>query len=597
MTVGNVKLFPDRVDRAARIARVALIGACIVSSAAFGAPGGGAATVFYDAQVFTGEPSHPYADAVAVRGDRILAVGDLAAVEQAAGPGARKVDLKGKFLMPGMIDSHAHPIDGGLTLIEANYPDTNDSVPALTQFVAEHVRKKDSRLGDVLVVNGLDIGFWAHAAEIDAALSGGGFADQPIVLYGSDGHTVWANKAARVRAGITAQYIRGLPQNLQHCYGFDASTFNPNGFMVDPCKDKLDASIPKPSAQAMLQAGEAAVHYMNGLGITGWLDAAVSGVVGGAIPASVDDPGYLPLYKALAERGELTAHVAAYPVVKPDLGNQQIDVVEALRAKYKGIPNLSIPGLKVFADGVVEIPSQTAALTKPYVNTGRSGTLLFTPAKMNALVTEAAKRGLNVHIHAIGDLAVKASLDAFEAARKAVPDASVPFTLTHAQFVDPEDVPRFAQLHVIAALQLLWAVADPSTNEQVKPYLDPSIYRWMYPARSMLDSGAVISGASDWPVSTANPFDATYQAETRSGPQGVLDASQRMPREAMLYAYTRNSALALGQLKDIGTIAPGKYADLALIDRDVLTVPAAELKSAAVVFTLFEGKIVYGHEP
>jgi predicted amidohydrolase YtcJ len=600
MTVGNVKLFPDRVDRAARIARiarVALIGACIVSSAAFGAPGGGAATVFYDAQVFTGEPSHPYADAVAVRGDRILAVGDLAAVEQAAGPGARKVDLKGKFLMPGMIDSHAHPIDGGLTLIEANYPDTNDSVPALTQFVAEHVRKKDSRLGDVLVVNGLDIGFWAHAAEIDAALSGGAFADQPIVLYGSDGHTVWANKAARVRAGITAQYIRGLPQNLQHCYGFDASTFNPNGFMVDPCKDKLDASIPKPSAQAMLQAGEAAVHYMNGLGITGWLDAAVSGVVGGAIPASVDDPGYLPLYKALAERGELTAHVAAYPVVKPDLGNQQIDVVEALRAKYKGIPNLSIPGLKVFADGVVEIPSQTAALTKPYVNTGRSGTLLFTPAKMNALVTEAAKRGLNVHIHAIGDLAVKASLDAFEAARKAVPDASVPFTLTHAQFVDPEDVPRFAQLHVIAALQLLWAVADPSTNEQVKPYLDPSIYRWMYPARSMLDSGAVISGASDWPVSTANPFDATYQAETRSGPQGVLDASQRMPREAMLYAYTRNSALALGQLKDIGTIAPGKYADLALIDRDVLTVPAAELKSAAVVFTLFEGKIVYGHEP
>jgi hypothetical protein len=578
-------------------ARIALIGACFASSAAFGAAGGGAATVFYDAQVFTGEPDHPFADAVAIRGERIVAVGDLAAVEKAAGQGARKVDLKGKFLMPGMIDSHAHPIAGGETLIQANYPDTNDSIPALTQFVAEHVRKKDSRVGDVLVVNGLDIGFWAHAAEIDAALSSGAFADQPIVLYGSDGHTDWANKAARARAGITAQYIRGLPQTQQHCYGFDAASFKPNGFMVDACKDKLEASIPKPSAQVMLQAGEAAVHYMNGLGITGWLDAAVSGVVGGAIPASVDDPGFLPVYKALAERGELTAHVAAYPVVKPDVGSQQIDVVEALRAKYKDIPNLTIPGLKVFADGVVEIPSQTAALTKPYVNTGRSGRLLFTPAKMNALVTEAAKRGLNVHIHAIGDLAVKASLDAFEAARKAYPDANLPFTLTHAQFVDPEDIARFAQLHVIAALQLLWAVADPSTNEQVKPYVDPSIYRWMYPARSILDTGAVISGASDWPVSTANPFAATYQAETRSGPQGVLDASQRMPREAMLYAYTRNSAQALGQLKQIGTIAPGKYADLALVDRDVLTVPAEELKSAAVVFTMFEGKIVYGHEP
>jgi predicted amidohydrolase YtcJ len=595
MTVRSVKLFLDGID--CRAARIALVGACMVSSAVLGAPAGGAATVYYDALVFTGEPDQPFADAVAIRGERIVAVGDLAAVERAAGPGARKVDLKGKFLMPGMIDSHSHPIDGGLTLIQANYPDTNDSIPALTQFVADHVRKKDSRMGDVLVVNGLDIGFWAHAAEIDAALSGGAFADQAIVLYGSDGHTVWANKAARNHAGITAQYIRGLPQDLQHCHGFDPASFNPNGFMVDACKVKLDKSIPPASAQTMLQAGEAAVHYMNGLGITGWLDAAVSGVVGGAIPASVDDPGFLPVYKALAEHGELTAHVAAYPVVKPDIGNQQIDVVEALRTKYKGIVNLTLPGLKVFADGVVEIPSQTAALTKPYINTGRAGNLLFTPAKLNALVTEAAKRGLNVHIHAIGDLAVKASLDAFEAARKAYPDANLPFTLTHAQFVDPQDIPRFAQLHVIAALQLLWAVADPSTNEQVKPYLDPSIYRWMYPARSILDSGAVISGASDWPVSTANPFAATYQAETRSGPQGVLDASQRMPREAMLYAYTRNSAQALGQLKEIGTIAPGKYADLALVDRDVLTVPAEELKSAAVVFTMFEGKVVYGHEP
>jgi predicted amidohydrolase YtcJ len=150
---------------------------------------------------------------------------------------------------------------------------------------------------------------------------------------------------------------------------------------------------------------------------------------------------------------------------------------------------------------------------------------------------------------------------------------------------------------VIAALQLLWAVADPSTNEQVKPYVHPSLYRWMYPARSMLDAGDVIAGASDWPVSTAKPFAALYQAETRSGPQGVLDPAQRMPREAMLYAYTRNSAQVLNQLDEIGSIAPGKRADLALIDRDVLTVPAAQLKKAAVVFTLWGGKIVYGHEP
>jgi hypothetical protein len=169
--------------------------------------------------------------------------------------------------------------------------------------------------------------------------------------------------------------------------------------------------------------------------------------------------------------------------------------------------------------------------------------------------------------------------------------------MTHVQFADPEDIPRFGQLHVIAALQLIWAIADPSTNEQVKPYIDPEIYRWQYPARSILDTGGVIAGASDWPVTTANPFDAIFQAETRSGPQGVLDAAQRMPRMAMLYAYTRNSAEALDQLSEIGSIKAGKRADLTLIDRDVLTIPAEELKSAAVIFTMFGGKMVYGHAP
>jgi predicted amidohydrolase YtcJ len=251
----------------------------------------------------------------------------------------------------------------------------------------------------------------------------------------------------------------------------------------------------------------------------------------------------------------------------------------------------------VFADGVVEYPSQTAALTKPYLNTGRSAPVLFDPARFNDLVVEADRRGMIVHIHAIGDLAVKASLDALGAARMANPSGTLPHTMTHLQFVDAEDVPRFAQYRVIAALQLLWAVADPSTNEEVKPYIDPAIHARMYPARSLLESGATIAGASDWPVSTANPFAAIYQAETRVGPQGVLDAGQRMPREAMLFAYTRNSAKVLNQLDEIGSIAPGKRADLVLVDRDVLTVPVAEVKDAKVLWTMFGGRIIYGTMP
>ena len=153
-----------------------------------------AAVVFHHAQVFTAEYDRPYAEAVAIRGDRIIAVGTLRSVEQIAGPTARKVDLHGKFLMPGMIDPHVHPIYGGITLIQASFSDTA-SVAALVQFVTEQMKKRESMRGDVLIINNVDPSHWTHAAEIDAALSQGAFAEQPIVLVGSDGHTAWATGA------------------------------------------------------------------------------------------------------------------------------------------------------------------------------------------------------------------------------------------------------------------------------------------------------------------------------------------------------------------------------------------------------------------
>jgi predicted amidohydrolase YtcJ len=590
--------------RAVIRATVGLVGVWVATAASstFAADAPDSAIVFYDAHVFTAEPNAPYAEAVAIRGDRIVAVGALDPVERAAGEGARRVDLGGRFLMPGMLDAHAHPIGsrkvlgGGAILVLANFPDTGDSLPDLVSFVGKTVDSRASLVGDTVVVNGLDTGYWAHAADIDGALSGGRFAKVPIALFGSDGHTGWANSKARARAGITAAYLRKLAPAQRAYYGFGPG-FAPNGFVVDVGLTRLRMSIPAAPMETQLSFGRAGVHYLNALGITGWLDAAVAGVVGGDLPLTLEDPGALPVYRELARRGELTAHVAAYPVIRPNDGAQQLDVVEALRRQYADVPNLTIPGPKVFADGVVEYPSQTAALTKPYLNTGRSTPVLFDPKSFDDLVVEADRRGMIVHIHAIGDLAVKLSLDAFGAARRANPNGTLPHTMTHLQFVDAEDIPRFMDYRVIAALQLLWAVADPSTNEEVKPYIDPAIHARMYPARSLLESGATIAGASDWPVSTANPFEAIYQAETRAGPQGVLDAGQRMPREAMLFAYTRNSAKVLNKLDEIGSIAVGKRADLVLVDRDVLTVPVAEVKDAKVLWTMFGGRIVYGRGP
>jgi predicted amidohydrolase YtcJ len=554
-----------------------------------------AVTVYYNARVFTAEPAAPYANAVAVAGERILAVGERGAVEAAAGKGAQHVDLQGRFLMPGMIDAHAHPIQGGMGLVLANYPKKHHPVAELLQFVDEEQKKGTSRLGEVLVVHNVDIDVWSHTAELEAALSQGAWARRPVVLFGEDEHTAWANAEVRRRYGITTEFLRGMAPADRRYYGYEGDLV-PNGFVVDAGLSRLDSLLPRPSPELALAAGRAAMHYMNSNGITAWLDAAASGVVGGDRPATLEEPGYFPMYAELARRGELTAHVAAYPVIHPDSGLAQLDVVQAFQRKYKDVPNLVIPGLKVFADGVVEFPSQTASLTRPYLNNGRDTPLLFDPARFNELVTEADRRGLAVHIHAIGDRAVKASLDAYAAARRAHPDSRLPHTMTHLQFVDDEDLPRFAELRIKAAMQLLWAVADPSTNEDVRPYIDPAIYRTMYPARALLEAGTLIAGASDWPVSTANPFYAIYQAETRVGPQGVLDPAQRMPRMAMLYAYTRNAAQVVDQLDQIGSLAPGKRADLVLLDRDVLTVPPAEMRDAKVLWTMLGGKKVYEAE-
>ncbi len=294
----------------------------------------------------------------------------------------------------------------------------------------------------------------------------------------------------------------------------------------------------------------------------------------------------------LADRGELTSQVVAFPQVFAKDPVAELAAVQKTREVYKNVPNLHVTGIKVFADGVVEYPSQTAHLSRPYKNTGRNGDLLFDPKKFAELCVAADKQGLIIHVHAIGDGAVKEALDGIAAARRANGNSGLPHTLTHEQFVLPEDFPRFRELGVVSALQLFWAEASSDTIEILKPYLDPDVYKWQYPARSILDNGGTISGASDWPVSTANVFRAIYQAETRSGPEGVLDPSQAMPREAMFYAYTRNSARAMN-LDSIGTIAPGKRADLVLVDRDVLTVSPKEMRDAKVVWTMVAGKTVY----
>ncbi|HEX5152417.1 MAG TPA: amidohydrolase [Parafilimonas sp.] len=540
--------------------------------------------IFFNAKIFTADKERPYAEAVCIKDDKIVAVGNYEEVKKTVTANAMQIDLNGGFLMPGLIDSHEHAIDGGESLTRANTFDFLILGDSLAAF-AEKVQADGTGMVDgFLVIDGINISTWSYLDELDQIFNKEKYKQMPVLLRGSDGHTAWANKVLLKKAGVTKDYIASSAA-VRNYYGFNKD-FVPNGFFADSAFDKINAVLPDFKTDWEL-AGVKAMEYNNSLGITALLDPA-AGNIGN------ENNKILNAYQNLVQRNELTAHVAAAVVANADTDAMaQVHALHLLQQQYKGIKDLNIIGFKIFADGVAEYPTQTAAFSKPYINKPSTGVLNFDPDKFDQFVVTADKEGLLVHIHAIGDLAVTAALDGVEAARKANRNYNVPHTITHIQFALPKDFARFKQLNVLASLQLLWAYGDFTTVDILKPYIDPSIYKWQYPARSLLQAGTTICGASDWNVSSANPFEAIYTAETRLGSKGVLDSTQCMPRIDMLYAYTINAAKALLMEKNIGSIEPGKYADMILVDRDVLTITPDALKDTKVLWTMFEGKFVY----
>lgn len=544
--------------------------------------------VLFNGLVFTAEPGAPYAEAVGIRAGKIVAVGSRDAVTAVLGDKADAVDLEGRFLMPGLVDTHNHGVQGGGTLSAANIPEDVATMADLRAFVREARESGRGMIGGVLKVTGLPLDFWLEVEALEREFSAGEYEGLAVLLMGLDFHTGWANRALRERVGLTRKLLKELPAEELLYYG-TRSNGEPNGFVLDAGLGRVAAAIPKPTPEQLLRDARAGVRYLNSLGITAWLDPYADAPVLGA-------------YRDLSRLGELTAHVAAFPPVRMPPGGRKLEYdpligFRELRKEFAGVTNLTVSGVKVFADGVAEFPSQTAAFSLPYRNSGKRGELLFDPAWFANLCVLADREGWMVHVHAIGDRAVTETLNGVAAARLATGNSEPIHSVTHLEFVSPADFPRFRELNVAASFQLFWASADTDSVDKVKPYLDPGIYEWIYPARSILHAGGLIAGGSDWAVSTPDVFRAIYQAETRRGPLGVLDVRQKMPREAMLYAYTRNGAQVMGLLDRIGSIAPGKEADLVLLDRDVLTVPSEELRETRVLWTMVAGRKVYERGP
>ena len=541
--------------------------------------------------VLTGGTVHtvtgPTARALAVSAERVAAVGTDEDVRALVGPRTRVVRLDGRTVVPGFVDAHVHPVQAGLVLASCALGDARDAREArrlVGRYAAAHP--------DLPWITGGGWSMeWFPGGVPSRHLLDEVVPDRPALLGNRDGHGAWANTAALRAAGIGAATPDPADGRIER-----EPDGAPQGTLHEGAVDLVARCAPEPTDDELLEALLRGQEELHALGVTGWQDAIV-GRYGGL-------PDVLPTYLRAARAGLLSGRVVGALWWDRHRGTEQVPDLVARRAEAGGAAGTGrfrATTVKIMQDGVAE--NFTAGMLAPYLDacghrTANRGLSYLDPDLLDAAVRLLDAEGFQVHLHAIGDRAVREALDAVAGARSANGGKDLRHHIAHLQLVHPDDVPRFAELSVTANLQALWAAHEPQMDELTIPFLGPERAGWQYPFGDLLAAGARLCAGSDWPVSSADPLQAMHVAVNRQPPGEPavppLLPHQRLTPAAFLHAYTAGSAWINSAEADTGSLEPGRLADLVVLDADPLAVPADRIGDIAATATFVGGRQVSG---
>ena len=531
------------------------------------------------------------ASAVAVVGGRIEAIGNAgdSQFRDLMGPGTEVVDLRGRALLPGFQDAHVHPAFAGVTMIGCNLIGATSLDEAMARIAAYGEQHPDR---EWIAGSGWRMEWFDHGTP-DRRILDRVTGSRPAFLSNRDGHGAWANTAALQLAGLDARTPDPVDGRIEREEGG-----GPQGTLHEGAADLVGALVPELSVGERLAGLLMAQQHLHARGITAWQDAIVGDYLG--------SPDPLPVYLAAAASGQLTARVEGALWWDRARGIEQLPDILTRRERGRG-PRFRANTVKIMQDGVAE--NFTAGMLEPYLDPAGyhshgSGLSYVDPVALLGYVTQLDAHGFQVHLHAIGDRAVREALNAIEAARTANGYGAGPgqdnrHHIAHLQVVHPDDVPRFAALDVTANMQGLWAAHEPQMDELTIPFIGPERTARQYVFGDLLRSGARLAAGSDWAVSSANPLRAVHVAVNRALQDAAGEQAEPfLPGQSLklgeaLAAYTLGSAYVNHLDDETGTIETGKLADLVVLDRDPFAHPASEIGSTSVLATYVQGEPVY----